>query len=123
MSEHRARVREDSSPLTLESLLKENNLSEAQVNQQIGDHELTELAEWFDGQIEDYIEHEQFGLKPHELAHVKGQKEVREGAEVFLSYWKQKKAQKATFKTLLELLLDINKETVAQCVCKHVKTK
>ena len=47
MSEDRAR--EETGSLTLESLLKENDLSEAQVNQQIGDHELTELAVWFNG--------------------------------------------------------------------------
>ena len=61
----------DSSSLTFESLLKVNNLSEAQVNQQVGDQDLIELADQFDGHIEDYIEHELFGLKPHEQAHVK----------------------------------------------------
>ena len=121
MSEHRAR--EDSSSLTLESLLKENNLSEAQVNQHIGDQDLIELADQFDGIIEDYIEHEQFGLEPREQAHVKSRKKVSEAAKIFLSRWKQKRAQQATFKALLEILIEINKETVAQCVCKYVKTR
>ena len=111
------------SSLTLESLLKVNNLSEAQVYQQIGDHDLTRLAEWFNGKVEDYIEHEQFGLEPQKQVHVKSQKKVSKAARILLSYWKQKKAQQATFKALLELLLDINKGTVAQCVCKYVKTR
>ena len=116
-------TKEETDSLTLESLLKENKLSEAQVNQQIGDQDLIELADQFDGHIEDYIEHEQFGLEPHEQAHVKNQKKVSEAARIFLSYWKQKRAQKATFIALLEILIEINKETVAQCVCKYVKTR
>ena len=48
---------------------------------------------------------------------------MSEAAKIFLSYWKQKETEKATFKALLEILIDINKESVAQCVRKYVKAR
>ena len=117
-------AREDSSSLTLESLLKKNNLSEAQVNVKIEDHDLIGLAEQFDG-VEDYIDHEQFGLKPAQKVDVRELKSrsCSEAVKLLLRYWKQKNPHQATFKVLLKILLERSKTKVALDVCGYVKTR
>ena len=117
-------AREDSSSLTLESLLKVNNLSEAQVNMEIKNYDVIGLAEQFDG-VEDYIDNEQFRLKPAQKAHVRELKNrsCSEAVKMLLRCWKQRDPHQATFKALLKILLERSKTKVALDVCGYVKTR
>ena len=105
---------QDGESLTLESLLKQNNLSEAQVSQKIEESDLIKLAKCFGKlDVEDYIYQELFELQAKQVENLRASSEP---VEMLLRYWIK---NNVTFETLLKILVQKKKGTVARKVCKY----
>ena len=107
--------------LTLESLLDKNNLSEAQVNVKIRDHDVLCLAHVWVDEVEDCNDNKQ-STDIRDRSHSTGSCSLK-AAKMLLNYWKYNNPHQATntFKALIEFLLEGNNTTAAWDVCKYVK--
>ena len=107
--------------VTLQELIKRYSLTDEQLNSEI--EELTFLAEYFDG-VKIYSN--AMGLTRAEQADVNELFHKR-GTQVAmtecLTIWKQHNPYAATYRALLELLLRLRKEKIADEICQHHLTQ
>ncbi len=104
--------------VTLQDLIKQYSLTDEQLNSEI--EEITFLAEYFDG-VKIYSNAMGLTRAEHadvnELFHKRG---TQVAMTECLTLWKQHNPYAATFKALLELLLRLRKEKIADEICQHL---
>ena len=103
----------------MKMLLKRHNVSSDQLDCEISERDITYLAQHFDN-IELYPK--VFELTAAEQSDVK-LKQLLQGTQAAmtecLSLWRRHSPSRATLKTLLEILLGLNKEEIASNVCSY----
>ena len=96
------------------------SLTDQQLDSEIGDSDIPYMTEYFDG-VKIYSR--AMGLTPAEQADV-NKLYCYEGTQVAmtecLTIWKQHNAYAATHRALLELLLRLRKEKIADDICQHL---
>ena len=106
--------------LSIEDLSRRAGVSNAQLNTEIIEHDLHCLAEYFDN-VETYLN--SLGLRAgqqtdiKDLAHRHNTKTAMVEA---LKLWRQPNPFAATFRALLEILLDLERGDVAVKVCQYI---
>ena len=98
-------------------------VSDEQLDTEVEEADLPALARCFDN-TEDYVE--KFQLTSGQQTDVRNQSFVngsQAGMKVALKYWRNRNPIKATFRTLLLILLTILKGDVAVQVCKYLSDK
>ncbi|XP_064395980.1 uncharacterized protein LOC135343006 isoform X3 [Halichondria panicea] len=103
-------------------LMKRHNVTDKQLNTEIKEADFPHLAEYFDG-IELYIC--KMGLTPSEQGDVKlkGNHNIQAAMIMCLSYWRGHNPSKATYKSLLSILVSLDKGLIADHVCQYVAGK
>ncbi|XP_064398786.1 uncharacterized protein LOC135345289 isoform X4 [Halichondria panicea] len=105
--------------VTLQKLIRLYNLTGEQLSSEISDSEFPYLTEYFDGVM---IYSKSMGLTPAEQADV-NMLFYREGTQVAMikcfTFWKTHNPYAATYRALLELLLKLRKEKIADEICQH----
>ena len=107
--------------LAIEELTRECGVSDEQLNTKIREEHLHDLAGCFD-QLETYLD--RLGLNPaqqtdiHDLAFRRG---IQIAMAQALRLWCQPSPWLATFRALVEILLDLRKGDVAVRVCQYIK--
>ncbi|XP_064390662.1 uncharacterized protein LOC135338456 isoform X1 [Halichondria panicea] len=124
--EERNEVRQPSSlgpaanRVTLQDLVSRYSLTDEQLNSEIGNSDIPYLAEYFDG-VKIYSS--AMGLTPAEQADV-NRLYCNEGTQVAMTecliLWKRHDPFAATHKALLELLLGLRKDKIADDICQHL---
>ncbi|XP_064402672.1 ankyrin repeat domain-containing protein 50-like isoform X2 [Halichondria panicea] len=106
--------------VTLQELVRRHSLTDEQLNSEIVGSDIPYVAKYFDGVI---IYSSAMGLTPSELADVKDLS-YRKGIQVAMTecliLWKRHDPVTATHKALLELLLKLRKEEIADQICQHL---
>ncbi|XP_064391085.1 uncharacterized protein LOC135338922, partial [Halichondria panicea] len=106
--------------VTLQDLVSRYSLTDEQLNSEIGDSDNSYLAEYFDGSK---IYANAMGLTPAEQADV-NELYHKNGTQVAmtecLTIWKRHNPYTATYKALLELLLGLIKDKIADDICQHL---
>ena len=96
------------------------SLTDEQLNSEIGDSDIPYLAEYFDG-VKIYSS--AMGLTPAQQADV-NRLYCNEGTQVAMTecliLWKRHDPFAATYKALLELLLRLRKDEIADDICQHL---
>ena len=96
------------------------SLTDKQLNSEIGDSDIPYLAEYFDG-VKIYAS--AMGLTPAQQADV-NRLYCNEGTQVAMTecliLWKRHDPFAATYKALLELLLGLRKDEIADNICQHL---
>ena len=96
------------------------SLTDEQLNSEIGDSDIPYLAEYFDG-VKIYAS--AMGLTPAQQADV-NRLYCYEGTQVAMTecliLWKRHDPFAATHKALLELLLGLRKDKIANDICQHL---
>ncbi|XP_064397038.1 uncharacterized protein LOC135343935 isoform X2 [Halichondria panicea] len=109
---------------TVEFLQTTMNITDEQLNLNIQETYLYELAACFDN-TDDYVEI--LGLSDAQQTDVKEEKakvvinRTQAGMKLALKYWLRKEHLEATFRSLLSLILSMNKGNVAGEVCEFLK--
>ena len=112
--------------LTISVLKKEFKVNDCQLDSNINEIELPELAACFDN-TDDYLE--KLELSPGQQTDVSEEKaktrlnRTQAGMKLALRYWLNKKQLQATFRALLLILLSLLKGDVAVQVCKYLSDK
>ncbi len=108
------------SRVTLQKLIRQYNLTGGQLSSEISNSDFPYLTEYFDGVA---IYSKSMGLTPAEQADVNVLYH-REGTQVAMTkcftLWKTHNPYAATYRALLELLLKLKKEKIADEICQHV---
>ncbi len=95
-------------------------MTDEQLNSEIVGSDIPNLASYFDGVV---IYSCTMGLKPSELADVEDLS-YRKGIQIAMTkcliLWKRHDPVAATYKALLELLLRLSKEEIADQICPHL---
>ncbi len=111
-------IEPSASRVTLQELIKCHSLTDEQLNSEIG--ELTFLAEYFDGGVKIFLN--AMGLTRAEQADV-NELFHKIGTQVAmtecLALWKQHNPYASTYRALLELLLRLRKDNIADEICRH----
>ncbi|XP_064387585.1 uncharacterized protein LOC135335877 isoform X2 [Halichondria panicea] len=106
--------------VTLQDLVSRYSLTDKQLNSEIGDSDIPYLAEYFDG-VKIYAS--AMGLTPAQQADV-NRLYCNEGTQVAMTecliLWKRHDPFAATYKALLELLLGLRKDEIADNICQHL---
>ncbi len=96
------------------------SLTDEQLNSEIGDSDNSYLAEYFDGSK---IYANAMGLTPAEQADV-NELYHKNGTQVAMTecliLWKRHDPFSATYKALLELILGLRKDKIADDICQHL---
>ncbi len=100
--------------------MRRHSLTDEQLNSEIVGSDIPNLANYFDGVV---IYSCTMGLKPSELADVEDLS-YRKGIQIAMTkcliLWKRHDPVAATYKALLELLLRLSKEEIADQICPHL---
>ncbi|XP_064387477.1 uncharacterized protein LOC135335830 isoform X4 [Halichondria panicea] len=103
--------------VTLQDLVSRYSLTDKQLNSEIGDSDIPYLAEHFNG-VKSAM-----GLTPAQQADV-NRLYCNEGTQVAMTecliLWKRHDPFAATYKALLELLLGLRKDEIADDICQHL---
>ena len=104
--------------MTIEELKTRTKVTDCQLNQTIQEEDMFELAAYFDN-VENYLVH--LGLNRSQQTDIKDLA-IRQGTQIAMSQalrlWWQPNPFIATYRTLVEILLQLNKELVAfEIVC------
>ena len=96
------------------------SLTDKQLNSEIGDSDILYVAEYFD---ESKIYANAMGLTPAEQADV-NELYHKNGTQVAMTecliIWKRHNPYAATYKAVLELLLRLRKDKIADDICQHL---
>ena len=107
--------------LTMEALKREAGVSDIQLDTKITQHDFYELAGYFEN-VENYID--KLGLTPGQQTEVRDLSKLR-GIQTAmteaLKLWCRPNPYAATFRALLEILLDLRRGDVADKVCCYIK--
>ena len=109
--------------LTIEELKKKTGVADIQLDSQIVETDLPDLAGCFDN-VDTYLQ--KFQLTPAQQTDVKNiahQHNTTVAATQVLRLWRQSNPFAATFRALLEILLDLRKGDVADRVCHYIINK
>ena len=109
--------------MSIEILEKETELSDEQLDAEIEERDLSDVAAFFDN-TEDYVE--KLALSPGQQTDVRTQAYVNgthTGMKLALRHWRNKNPLKATFRALLLILLSLRKGDVAVQVCKYLSQR
>ncbi len=104
----------------LQELIRRYCLTDEQLNSEIKNSDFPHLAEYFDGVT---IYSNALGLTPAKQADVNAlcQREGTQAAmNTCLSFWNQHNPYAATYRALLQLLLELRKERIADEICQHL---
>ena len=106
--------------VTLQDLVSRYSLTDEQLNSEIGDSDIPYLAEYFNG-VKIYSS--AMGLTPAQQADV-NRLYCYEGTQVAMTecliLWKRHDPFAGTHKALLELLLGLRKDNIADDICQHL---
>ena len=106
--------------LTIEKLKRETGVDDSQLATMIRQEDINKIAVHF-GHVETYLD--RLGLLPAQLADVKDmvytQNTELAMAEA-LKLWRQPDPYAATFRALVEILLDLRRGDVAVRVCQYI---
>ena len=106
--------------LTLEYLKSKTKVSDAQLDTEIIEHDLQNLANCFDN-VETYLD--KLRLLPSQQTDVKdcvSRFSTNAAMTKALKLWRQPNPFAATFRALLEIVLDLNRGDVAVRVCNYI---
>ena len=109
--------------LTVEDLKRRTGVSDVQLDSQIIENDLPHLAGCFD-EVDLYLY--KLELTPGQQTDIKDlafQRSTTVAMATALKLWRQPNPFAATFRALLEMLLDLKRGDVAICVCQHIKSK
>ena len=106
--------------VTLETLTEGFNITSDQLNTEIEDDDPSYVSPYF-GDPEQYMG--VFGLTPAEQTDVKKCSGCQTAIAMCLSLWRKHNPSTATFKNLLEILLNLRKEEVAKKVLERHLSK
>ena len=113
----------DHKTLTVEDLKRRTGVSDMQLDSRIKEKDLPDLAGCFD-QVDIYLY--KLNLTPGQQTDVKDlahQSSTTVAMAAALKFWRQPNPFDATFRALLELLLDLRRGDVAVSVCQHITSK
>ncbi len=99
-------------------LMDNYQLTTPQVNREIHQKDISYLAVSFDN-VELYVD--AMELSPGEQTDVHRKPNTRVAMIECLKIWKRKKLSQATFRALLEMLVKLKKETIANKICQYIK--
>ncbi len=106
--------------VTLQDLVSRYSLTDQQLDSEIVDSDIPYMTEYFDG-VKIYSR--AMGLTPAEQADV-NKLYCYEGTQVAMTecliLWKRHDPSGATYKALLELLLRLRKDKIADDICQHL---
>ena len=106
--------------LTIEKLKQETGIDDSQLTTMIREEDINKIAGLFDN-VETYLD--MLGLLPAQQTDVKDTV-VRHSTEQAmikaLKLWRQPNPYNATFKALIEILLDLRRGDVAINVCQYI---
>ena len=109
--------------LTIEELKAHLNLTDSQLDYQIQEKDFFKLSAHFDS-VDDYLPY--FGLTPSQQADINDLR-FRKGTQSAMSealrQWRKSSPFKATYKALVEVLLEVEKGEVAVAVCTYLSSK
>ena len=109
--------------MSIEILEKKTEISDEQLDAEIEERDLSDVAAFFDN-TEDYLE--KLELSPGQQTDVRTQAFVNgthTGMKLALRLWRNKNPLKATFRALLLILLSLSKGDVAVQVCKYLSQR
>ncbi|XP_064392770.1 uncharacterized protein LOC135340370 isoform X3 [Halichondria panicea] len=104
----------------LQQLMDKYQLTNSQVNHEILQKDVPYLAAWFDN-VELYVD--AMELSPSEQSDVLMKKLDSNHLAMIkcLNIWKRRKLSQATFRALLEMLVKLKKEAIADDICQYIK--
>ena len=108
--------------MTIEELKAHAKLSDSQLNCPIQEKDIVILSAHFDN-VESYLAH--LGLTPSQQTDIKDlafRKGTQNAMTEALKLWREPNPLKATYRALVEVLVDLRKGTVAVEVCKYCST-
>ena len=106
--------------LTIEQLRRETGIDDSQLATTIREEDIIKIAGYF-GYVETYLD--KLGLEPAQQADVKDIVHTRNTAIAMaeaLRLWCQPNPYTATFRALLEILLDLRRGDVAVRICQYI---
>ena len=109
--------------LTIEQLQRETAIDDAQLAVTIGEEDIIKIAPLFD-EVEAYLD--KLKLLPAQQTDVKDvayRHSTAQGMTKALKLWSQPNPYNATFRALLEILLDMRRGDVAVGVCRYITEK
>ena len=95
-------------------------LEDSDLDKEVQQIDFFHIAEYFDSD-EHFLY--QFGLTPAQQADVKKQKDTQSAIMRILLYWTKCNPYTATFKSMVQILLELKEGDVAVAVCKYLKNK
>ena len=102
----------------LQQLLGKCPLTTSQINREIQQKDIPYLAAYFDI-VELYVD--AMELNPGEQNDVSKKANTHASMIECLKIWKKRKLSQATFRVLLEMLVKLKKEAIADQVCQYLK--
>ena len=108
-----------SQPLTVDSLIKKEKLTGAQLEQEIQESDLLSLAEKF---TDPSLYFDQLGLTPSKQADVNklAMSDIQGAMSKALSLWRQMNPLEATFGKLIAIVLSRRRGDIALEICKYL---
>ena len=109
-----------SNRVTLQKLMRRYNLTDEQLNREIGNSDFPSLAIYFDDVD---IHSNAMGLAPAEQADVKRvyhSEGIQAAMMKCLKIWKQRNSSRATYRALLDIVLRLGKEETADKICQQL---
>ena len=109
--------------MTIEELKAHTKVTASQLNSQIQESDLLKLSACFDN-VESYLVH--LGLTPSQRTDIKDLA-LRRGTQIAMSealrLWREPNPYTATYRALVEVLLDLGNGEVAMEVCTYLTSK
>ena len=109
--------------MTISQLKKELRVTDEQLNLELVEADLPDIAALFDNTHE-YVE--KLGLTQGQQTDVKEKTFVHDtqtGMKLALKYWSRRNPYEATYKALLLILLSLKKGTIIVSVCEYLSSK
>ena len=110
--------------MTIEELKACTKVTDSQLNFQIQEEDIFKLSAYFDN-VESYLVH--LGLSPSQQTDIKDlafrTKDTQIAMSEALKLWREPNPYAATYRALVEVLLDLGKGTVAVNVCTYLSSK
>ncbi len=112
-----------SKKLTLDELTKRNGLTDVCIDQKISNEDICRIAVFFEN-VDSLLD--KLELRPGQQTDVKdlaSRCDTEEGVKKTLKLWRQRHPYNATFRTLLDILLDLERGDVAIDICCYLAEK
>ena len=109
--------------VTIEELMSNTKVTKSQLDSQIEEEDILELATHFDN-VENYLVH--LGLTPSQRADIRYltfRTDTQTAMSKALRLWRESNTYTATYRALVEILLDLGKGEVAVEVCTYLSSK